>query len=494
MTANLKSKTISAIAWNALGNVFRQAAHLTTLIVLAKYLSPGEFGLFSIAMVFVVFMQILNDMGLANAVIFLDSPKQRMLSSIFYFNIVIGSALSLLLYLMAEPLALFFDEPDLKNLLQVISVSFIIAAVSLVPKALSEKRLFFRRIMAVEVVSWGLGAGSAIAVAVFGGGIYSLAALSLVTAVSSAFLFWVFAGWRPSVVFSFQDIKDVWRYTANLTGFNMINYFARNADNFLVGKFIGSSALGLYSIAYNIMLYPLQNISRVIVRVLFPAFSVVKNDNPRLKGAYLKAISFIAMVTFPLMMGLLATAESFVGVVFGDKWEGLAILLMILAPIGMIQSIVTTVGSIFTAKGTTGKMFKLGAANSFVIVLAFVLGLPFGVTGVAFSYFVANVIMLYPNLKFSWDQLELSVVEGLGRTLPYLLSSMAMAGLVKLLEGSSLVLGLNAYLQLLLLVGGGVVSYLSILIIFFRRPFLLLLGELKSLKARGSSFGQVQDC
>ncbi|WP_308872828.1 MOP flippase family protein [Thiothrix subterranea] len=400
---SLKRKTIAGIGWNSVGNIFRQAFQLLTLIIMARLLSPEEFGTFAILMVFVGFFNIFAMMGTSQVVVYLDSPSQRMLSTIFYFNIGTGLFLSGVLYIASEYIESFFKISDLATYLQLIGISFIPLTLSLVQKALLEKALHFKKVVIIETLALGVASLAAIIAAFYEIGIYSLILMVLLNNALLAIGLWVSTQWKPSLTFHIDDLKTIWNYSANLTGFSFINYFSRNADQFLIGKFLGSSSLGIYSIAYKIMLYPLDNISRVIVRVLFPAFSEIKNDNVRFKAAYLKAISFIALITFPIMMGLLATADNFVALALGDKWSEMALILMILAPIGMIQSVVTTVGSIYTAKGTTGLMFKIGAVNAVVTVLSFIVGLPFGLEGVAISYAIANVLMLYPNLKFSWD-------------------------------------------------------------------------------------------
>ena len=477
---SLKQKTISGIGWNAAGNVARQLLQFITLVVMARYLSPDEFGVFAILMIFVTFMNIFGSMGISQVIIHLDNPDQRMLSSIFYFNIAVGIILFVMLYFLAWPIAGFFNNRDIVHLLQVIGITFIISALTLVQQALLEKSMFFKRVVTLEIVALTIGSAVGIIGALNGLGIYSLIISTLLTSGLFSIGLWCNSHWRPSLLFAFDDIRRVWDYSINLTGFNFINYFARNADNFLIGKFIGSSMLGMYSVAYKIMLYPLEHISRVIVRVLFPAFSKVKHDNTRFKNGYLNAIIFIALVTFPVMTGLFAISETFVAVMFGNKWAGMAALLMIMAPIGMIQSIVTTIGSIYAAKGTTGLMFKIGAVNSVITVSSFIIGLPYGVEGVAIAYAGANLIMLYPNLKISWDQIGLGVFEGASKLIPFFLTS-AVMGAVVYLQGAWLAKSLNMTMVLILQILTGIVIYTGMLLLFYRP---LILGMLMQLRTR----------
>ncbi len=423
---SLKQKVLSGTKWIAVTNIFKQILQIVSLMVFARLLSPDDFGMFAVLMIFVGFMDMFTDMGTSAALIHVEEPSDKLLSSVFYLNIFVGLLLCLVLIFLSSPISIFFENQKLEELLQIISISFIIASFGIVQKALFEKQLDFKRVTLIESFSVFVGIGAGIGSAIYGLGVYSLIVQTLLSSIVRVILMWFVSAWRPLVYFSLNEIKDIWGYTSNLFSFNLINYFARNADNFLIGKFLGSSALGAYSLAYRIMLYPLQNITRILIRILFPAFSKIKDDNEKFKKAYLRVIFFIALVSFPLMAGLIATSTIFVDVFLGDKWQDIALLIMILAPIGMIQSIVSTVGSIYMAKGNTKRLFQVGSVSTVVTVAFFIAGIPFGVEGVAMSYLVSNLVILYPVLKISWDQIDLSVKRGIAEILPVLIISIIM--------------------------------------------------------------------
>jgi lipopolysaccharide exporter len=206
-------------------------------------------------------------------------------------------------------------------------------------------------------------------------------------------------------------VKSVSCYSLNLTGFNISNYFIRNADYILIGRFIGAGALGFYTLAYNLMLFPLQNISAIIGRVMFPAYSRIQDDDTIFRSVYLKVACTIALITFPMMTGLWALAEPFVLAIFGSRWSPVIILIMILAPVGLLQSIGTTVGSIYQAKGRTDWMFRWGSASGVIRIIAFVIGLQWGVVGVATAYAVSTVLLIYPGYAIPLSLINLRVSE-----------------------------------------------------------------------------------
>lgn len=476
---SLKIKAIKGVAWNGAGNVVKQVIMVVTMIVLARILTPHEFGIYALLMVFVSFSQILAQMGTSSAVIYFDDLTDRFLSTAFYFSVGTSVAVYLLLFSGAGFLANFMDEPALQGLLQLIGLVLVINSLSMIQRALLEKKMDFKKVILVEKAALLISSAVGIAAAILGFGAASFVLMALSQAVLQLIGFTVFGHWRPRVMFGILELRRMLSYSLNLVGFTIINYFARQSDNFLVGKFIGSGALGIYSVAYRIMLYPLENVSRVLIRVLFPAFSEVKHDNARFKRGYLQAISFIALVTFPLMLGLLAVAPLFVDVVFGEGWEELAPLLMILSVVGLQQSIVTTVGSIYLAKGTTGMMFWIGGINAVVTVLFFLGGVWFGILGMAVAYLIANLLMLYPNLFYAWRQIDLGVAEGVRELMPFFLAAIVMAVGVRAVDHLGFLDLLPDALQLFSLVTIGAGLYSGFVLIAARSKVLALVSLLR---------------
>ncbi|MDO9405017.1 MAG: MOP flippase family protein [Polaromonas sp.] len=476
----LKQKTVAGIIWNALGSVARQILQVITMIVMTRYLTPNDFGIYAILMIFVTFMQIFASMGTAQAILHIDEPSDRFLSSVFYLNVGIGSALFILLYSSATAIASFYEDPKLATPIKIIAINFIIASLSIVQKTVLEKALKFKLVVKIETIALTLSSIIGIALAIGGYGVASLLIMTIANTTILTGMLWKISQWRPLLKFSMCDIRQIWSYTANLTGFGVINYFSRNADKFLIGKYIGTSSLGLYTVAYKIMLYPLENISRILVRVLLPAFSIIKADNKRFQNSYLRVISFISFITFPLMVGLIAVAETFVKVAFGDQWNGLVSLLRILAPIGMAQAIATTVGSIYMAKGATALMFKTGLACSMITVAFFIIAIPFGLTAVALSYLASNIITLFINLKYSWTLIDLNISTGLAVTIHPLASSLVMGigiwALNPIIKGNLPPGNFNSALTLGIQIATGIIFYTLYFIVFARnfvKPLLL---------------------
>ncbi len=459
---SLKQQVISGAKWVTFASFFTQFLQLIGLVFYARMLSPEDFGLFAILMIFVGFFQIFTDMGTKAALIHKKSSSEELYSSVFYFNIFVGIILTLVLFLLSTSISIFFDTPKVNELIKLISINFLISSLVIVQQTIFEKELNFKIITISQTLAAIGGLTIGLCLAVYGMGVYSLIYQALATSSILAILIWWYSSWRPMFYFAWSDIKSIWQYTANLSLFNFINYFTRNTDNLLIGKFLDATALGVYSLAYKIMLYPLR-ISQILTRILFPAFSKIQDDNEKFQQVYLRAIFVIALFTFPLMSGLFVTADNLVQVLFGDKWKGLEVILMILAPVGMLRSITTTGGSIFMAKGTTDQLLKIGIISTVVTVLFFAVGILFGIKGVAFSFLLSNIVLLYPILKMSWGQIELSVARGISEVLPVLFISLIMVlGVFFIGKVYDTMLD-NAPLRLIVMIIGGAAIYFTLI-------------------------------
>jgi PST family polysaccharide transporter len=258
------------------------------------------------------------------------------------------------------------------------------------------KKLALRDVAAV-ILSGAVG----IYMAYNGFGVWSLVYQLLSFTVFNACLLWLLSSWRPRFEFAMADIRDIFHFSANLTGFEIVNYFSRNIDQLLIGKFLGSQVLGYYSIAYKIMLLPLQNISWVAGRVMFPAFSRIQDDLEKVRKTYMKMAKAISLATFPIMLGLFAMAPEMVHVVLGLKWEPVVILLRIFSVCGMIQSVGTTVGNIFLSQHRADMVFHLSIVSSLIVGVSVAVGLRWGINGVALCYTLQALVWSHAVLIFA---------------------------------------------------------------------------------------------
>lgn len=408
---SLQVQVISGVKWTTVSQVSRQLISLLTLIILARLIPPRDFGLFGMAMVVINFILLFRDMGTVAAVIHFDDMDDQSLSSMFWVNACVGVIAFLLVFLLSPGISTLYGEADLVKILPWMGAIYIVSGISIIQQAYLEKQMKFRFLSMVDLLSTFSAALAAIASALMGLGVFSLVIQFLAAALVTAVMVWILGGWRPSLSFSWSGIRHMFRYSMNLTGFRIINFFVRNLDDFLIGKVWGAQQLGYYTLAYRIMLTPLQNISTVLTRVLFPAFSRLQADWVALREAFLKVSVIVAFVTFPMMLGLWVLAEPTVLCVLGESWKPVILLLLILVPIGLLHSIVTLVGLIYQSVGRTDVQFRWGVFSGAVVLVGFLIGIRWGVTGIAVSFCLMSILLAYPGIAIPFRLIRLKPAD-----------------------------------------------------------------------------------
>ena len=395
---SLRQKTIMGIGWTTVAQIGKQVLQFIISTILARLLTPQDFGLVGIIVVFTGFAKLFGELGFSAALIQRENLEERHYSSIFWLNLMAGLILTGLIMYIAPFVATFYNEPRLAPLAMLIAVNLLINSLNMVQNAILNRVMDFRWLALIEIATVIVAGVVAIVLAMTGYGVWSLAWQMLAASSITAVGLWCVTDWRPHLLFNLSAVAELLGFSANLLGFNVFNYWVRQGDNLLVGKFIGTAALGIYTRAYSIMSLPVSQVTGVLSRVMFPALSRVQNDKACVKRIYLRALGLIALITFPLMMGLMVVADHFVLALFGSKWSAVIPLLWIFSLSGMVQSISGTVGWIYTSQGRTDWMFKWVLGAGTLLIGSFIVGIWIGkVEAVAASYaFSESVVLLYP--------------------------------------------------------------------------------------------------
>ena len=295
------AKTKTGIKWSVVDQAVRQFITLVISGVLSRLLTPAEYGLLGMVTVAIGFLQVFKDMGLGSSIIQKQGITAEEQSTIFWLNVAIGVALTLLLLLAAPWIAVFFNEPQLTLLIRVMSLNFVIGSMAIVPDALIQKAIDFKSYFYRNLGTVIAGGLLGIWLAYKGFGVWALVGQSLLTTLAGLIISFRMVPWRPQYTFNKNLLKSHLRYSLPLLGDSSINYWVRNIDNLLVGKFLGAISLGIYTRAYNLMLLPVRQISGTLTRVMFPSFAIIQHDIAKMWEQYSKIMSLIAMITFPLM-------------------------------------------------------------------------------------------------------------------------------------------------------------------------------------------------
>jgi len=412
MASSLKTQFSSGIAWTAAARVLQQVIQLGFSIVLARLLSPHDYGLIAMVAVFTGFAWMLTDLGFSTALVQRQDVTDIHVQSVFWTNAAFSLLLTILSWVAAPWVARFYSLPILAPIFRWVSLNFILGCLGNVPFALLQKRLEFKSIAQADTISLVLSGIAALLLAFFGFGVWTLVIQSLAGNALTALLRLRSSRWLPKMTFSFAAIKQMLRFTVPLYAFQFVHYWSRNGDNLLVGKFFGAGVLGAYSRAYTLMLLPITQINNVVGQVMFPTFSSIQHDIPRVKQVYLRSISVIALVAFPMMMGLTMLARPFVETVYGTKWAGVIPLLQIFGLLGILQVLINSTGWIFISQGKTNVMFRWGLFFSTAVVGSFVAGILIGsARALATCYALVNLIFFYPWLRAAGRVIGMTVSE-----------------------------------------------------------------------------------
>jgi O-antigen/teichoic acid export membrane protein len=467
-------KALSNARWVSVSQAARIISQLVSITVLARLLPPEAYGLMAMAAVVTNLAYMFRDMGSGAAVIQAPQVSASLAATLHWSNVAFGISITLLMAIFSPLIAHLFHEPELVQVLCLLALIFPLSSLGVVRQALIERESRFALMAVVEVAAAFSGLMVALLMAWQGAGVYSLVGQMLVaTLVTTGMLAWV-SDFRPALRWHWLEFKSIAGFSGNLSMFNVVLYLSRNADSMVIGRLLGSASLGIYSVAYRVMLFPVQNMSYVASRALYPVMSRQQDDIAAMSALYLKTIGFIAFLTAPLMAGLFALREPFVLTVFGSKWLAAVNVLAWLAPVGFLQSVVSTTGTVFMARGRTDLMLYLGVLATVLQVAAFVIGSRWGIEGVAAAYLAANLINALPALYFSGKLIGVSLADLL-RTLMFPLAGAVVMAVVLLAAQQPVTDGLRNALQSLLLLaalGAAVYAAASALLL---RPQLLQL-------------------
>lgn len=457
----LRKKTLAGLLWAAASQGGKQLSQFVIAVILARLLSPRDFGLMAMAMVFIDIFTIIGELGISSALIQKQDVTDIHYSSAFWLNIGTGALLTMCFSISAPFIAAFYGRPELRFILTLLSCNFLLSSLSLMQQTILMKELEFRKLAIRDIISVILSGLVGIYMAMSGLGVLSLVGQTLSFALINAVLLWLVSRWRPKLVFSKAHMREIFVFSANLTGSYMANVISRNIDKLLIGKFLGDQALGIYSLAYKLMLYPLQNVSWVIGRVMFPAFSKIQDDMDKIRHVYMQVIRIVSLITFPMMAGLLVIAPEFVHLLFGSKWESAVVIIRIFCICGMFQSISATGGTVILSQNRADLQFKLQISGSVTMLFVIIIGMQWGINGIAILYAFQSWLFLYGTFYTIGRIVDVSCRKLHLQLINSFVYSLAMTVVILAIRQ---VLELPDSFKLSIIILSGIVAYVLILI------------------------------
>jgi O-antigen/teichoic acid export membrane protein len=368
---DLRRRVARGLIWTLADSWGRQMLGLAIFVVLANLLFQADIGLVALAAVFINFAQIFIDQGLSDALVQRRLLERAHIDSAFWLSLGIGAGLTVAGVLLATPIAALLDEPALEPILQVLSLSFLLYALSSVQTAILRRELNFRSLAIRSLLATIGGGVVGIGMAYLGYGPWALVGQALTQAALTAVTLWAVSPWRPGLRFSTRHFGELFRFSRNVVGSDIVTFFSRNTDNFLVGAVLGTFALGIYAVGFRILEATGALLIGVARRIAFPALSRLQHDAERMKRAFFRLTRLSGLIIIPGYVGMALVAQELVVVFFGQRWADSAPVAAILFLSGPVIALNSFGNVLLNASGHPGVVFRFRLITMVANVVGF---------------------------------------------------------------------------------------------------------------------------
>lgn len=388
MAVSLMQRSLAGVRWSAATQLVAQGAQYAGFIVLARMLSPAQYGTLASAMLVAGVLALIHEMGLGAALIQRPALSRGHLAACLWTNVAVGWALAVAVGLGAPAIAGFFRDPAVADVLRVLAIGFPLAAAGVLPRALLERELRFKALGLVEAGAALVNGGLTIALALGGAGVWAMVAGALVGTTLQAGALWAVRRPAPGWRCSRHDVSDLLSFGGNVLGSRLAGYFIGNVDYLIIGRLMGPAALGAYTLAYKLVTWPMLKISHVVLRVAYPAFARLEDDEA-FRSHYVQLVGTLALVGFPLLTGLALTAPELIPLVFGAHWHDSIFVTQVLCGVGALKALVCSIGTVFLGRGRPDIELRLNILGAVKLPLFILAGAPWGLPGVAVAMLVS---------------------------------------------------------------------------------------------------------
>jgi O-antigen/teichoic acid export membrane protein len=395
LVKNMRERTLRGGVITIVAQAFKFLLQIGSTMVLARILTPDDFGLIAMVSSVTGFVAMFKDAGLASATVQRKEITHEQVSTLFWVNVGMGLLVALTTAALAPAIAVFYKDSRLVLITIVLALAIVLGGFTVQHQALLRRQMQFRTLAFVEVASMGSGVFVAIAMAFFSLGYWSLVGMTIGSSMANAILVWWFCRWFPSRPKWSTGVGSMLRFGGGLTGFNFLNYFVRNADNIIIGFSLGSGPLGIYSKAYGLLMLPIKQINGPVSNVMIPALSRLQNEPIRYRHAYLKAISMISLVSMPFVVSVVVLADDAVNVLLGAGWESVSTVFRWLAPAAFFGTLNVAPGWLCVSLGRSKTPLIWASIMAPITVIGFLIGAQFGVVGVAGAFSLTWCVGLY---------------------------------------------------------------------------------------------------
>jgi PST family polysaccharide transporter len=448
--------------------------------LLARILSPADYGLMGMVAAATALAQAGCDFGLSWATVQRAQLDRNQIDALLVINTAFGVLLTGLCVVAAPYVAAFYHRPDLTKIMVVASPALLLSAIAVQPTALMRRQMKLKELSLCGVWSMLISTVVAIVLARLGFSYWALVVqLILQQAVNSALSF-PMSGYFPAIPRNFLNTRSLVNFGGYSAAYGIVNYLARNLDNVLIGKFWGAAALGYYSRAYFLMTLPGMIVIGVFAGVLIPAMASLRAEPARMEAVYIRAIRLITVLGCTLAVGLAVAAPELVECVYGSKWHEVVPILLWLSAASILQPIQNTAQWLYIIAERGRGMFTMGLIVAGSAILAFALGISSGPVGVARAYAISNTLIAYPVLFMAHRACGLKMSRTVSESSPLLLCALIMGAVVWLVGSIACTAGVGLYTRLVVKITVGVAVYVGCLRQFVRPTYSELLSHISA--------------
>lgn len=426
----LKQKTITGTIWSFIDSFANQGIQFIVGILLARILSPREFGLIGMLAIFIALSQSFVDSGFTHALIRKRDCTQTDYSTVFYFNLVVGIILYLILFFFAGSISVFFNEPQLELLLQVLGIGLILNAFGMIQRTILTKNINFKFQTRVSVIASTLSGIIALTMAYNGSGVWSLVALTLSRFGFSSILLWMWTKWKPSLIFSTRSFKELFSFGNKLLLSGLIDTAYRNIYYLIIGKYFSTAELGYYTRADQFQALPSQQLTGVFGRVSYPILSAIQNDVKKLRTAYKQIIKSTMLITFVFMLGMAAIAKPMILTLIGEQWLPSVIYLQMLCFVGMFYPLHALNLNMLKVQGRSDLFLRLEIIKKILAIPVIIIGIIYGIKIMILGMLINTIIAYYLNSFWSGKLIGYSSFEQVKDIFPSFLLAFTVAAIV----------------------------------------------------------------
>ncbi len=465
---SLRQKAAKGVVWSVIQKWGRTAVWSLSFIILARQLPPEAFGLVALATTFTAIIEIFLDQGMSAAIVQRAEIEREHLDTAFWISLLTGILLTVVVIAASGLVAGAFDEPSLAPVLGWLSLSFILIALSSTQIAILQRKLAFKDLAARSLFSTMIGGAVGIGMAFAGFGVWSLVGQNLVRGLAGVIILWRASSWRPGFNLSKKHYKELISYGISVAGNNVLNVIVRRSDDLLIGLFLGPTLLGFYTIGYRLLLVIIRLVTGITNAVAFPTFSRIQHQPERMRRAFYSVTQYTSLLAFPIFMGVAVLASELVMAFFGEKWAPSIPVMQILALIGILQSVLFFNGSVLKASGKPSWQFGIMLLTAVFTVLAFLVAVRWGIVAVAASFVIVGYLLAPISYLAVRKLIQIDVRTYLGQFAAPIFASLIMVLVILGLKQSPAVQELNVYLQLVILIAAGAVTYLLVIVLTAR--------------------------